>query len=60
VTLEFDASDERDQARLRWLYRVARIQDQRHRNDRVAVDVELPRRLLDRMVAEDAERRERP
>ena len=59
VTLEFDAGDEHDQARMRWLYRVARVQDERHEKGRVAVDVELPRRLLERMVAEEAERRER-
>jgi GTPase len=49
VTLELDltADDHRDQ--LVWLYRHARVHSQVTHGDRAVLDVEVPRRLLDRL-----------
>jgi GTPase len=49
VSLEFDLSSPQDQETLSWLYRHASVQSQVTHNDRVTIEADVPRRLLDRV-----------
>jgi GTP-binding protein HflX len=51
VTLEFDESNETDRRRLASLYRHAHIVSHIMRDNRVSVEADVPRRLLDRFTA---------
>lgn len=51
VTLEFETSDGADRERIAQLYRVGRILRHVATDGRVTIDVEIPRRLLDRFQA---------
>jgi GTP-binding protein HflX len=50
VSLEFDLASADDRDRLAWLYRHGRVHDQVTAGDRVVLDAEVPRRLLDRVA----------
>ena len=49
VSLEFDLSIESDRDRLAWVYRNGSVHSQVTMDDRVVIEAELPRRLLDRV-----------
>jgi GTPase len=51
VTLEFDTSDADDLARLGFVYRHGRVHSHLTMGDRAVLEVDLPRRLLDRLTA---------
>jgi GTP-binding protein HflX len=50
ITFEFDADAERDRERIAFLYRHARVLSHSAGNGRVAVEADVPRRLLDRFA----------
>lgn len=50
VLLEFDASSDDDRARIASLYRLGRVQRHESSDGRVLVEVELPRRVLERFL----------
>jgi GTP-binding protein HflX len=50
VELAFDADSDEDRARIAYLYRVGRVRRHESSGGRVLIDVELPRRLLDRFL----------
>jgi GTP-binding protein HflX len=50
VRLEFDADSEGDRSRIAYLYRVGRVRQHESSDGRVLIDVELPRRVLDRFL----------
>jgi 50S ribosomal subunit-associated GTPase HflX len=49
VTLEFDPRSEADRAHVARLYRDARVVQHIETEDRLAIEAEVPRRLLDRL-----------
>jgi GTP-binding protein HflX len=50
VQLEFDASSEDDRARIASLYRIGRVHRHESSDDRVLVEAELPRRMVERFL----------
>jgi GTPase len=50
VQLAFDASSERDRARIAYLYRVGRIRRHESADGHVTIEAELPRRVLEHFV----------
>jgi GTP-binding protein HflX len=53
VELAFDAESDDDRARIAYLYRVGRVRRHESAGNRVLIDVELPRRMLDRFLDRD-------
>ena len=51
ITLEFDTADASDLARLGFVYRHGRVHSHLSIGDRAVLEVDLPRRLLDRLVS---------
>ena len=51
VSLELDLNPDADREQLVWLYRHARVHSQVTQGDRAVLDVEVPRRLLDRLAS---------
>jgi GTP-binding protein HflX len=49
VSLEFDTDDPADRERLQWLYRHAHVHGHETMGARAVLDVEVPRRLLERL-----------
>ena len=50
VLLEFDASSDADRTRIAYLYRVGRVRRHESSDDRVLIEAEIPRRVLDRFL----------
>jgi GTP-binding protein HflX len=50
VLLEFDAASDGHRARIAYLYRVGRIQRHESSDGRVLIEVEIPRRVLERFL----------
>jgi GTP-binding protein HflX len=59
ITFDFDVSAEGDRDRIAFVYRHARVLSHTASDGRVTIEAEVPRRLLDRLLAVD-ERVERP
>ena len=57
LSLELDLAQDADRDRLVWLYRHAKVHSQVTHGDRATVDVDVPRRLLDRIQVKRDRRR---